>query len=104
MKIDFSQTLNDLEGEPMYYMRDEEDASNHRMLTLGRFCGSVLNAPTKDHHSTAVERGEMALRVFAAGVIEIKPEEAALIRRIIKDAQPAVAVYQATQMLDPGGE
>ncbi|MEX0408152.1 hypothetical protein ABGN05_21050 [Aquibium sp. LZ166] len=89
MKINFSQTVMAPNGEELD-------------VNLGQISVMALNAPEKEPLGLdeSIRRGSLALKVKDGGEIEIKPEDAAMIRKNLPKAWAPFIVAQAAQMLD----
>ena len=79
MKVDFSQVISDLDGNPV---KDEE--AQGTPLTLGAACLKAIRTPLQEDQGLlgepAFKRLELARKIKKGGEQEIDPEDAVLIR------------------------
>jgi hypothetical protein len=93
MKVDFNQGFKLIDGAVAMH----EAAP----LTLGVVAGVALNAPSQQiDGELSLKRGMLAMQVYAAGEIEISPEEAGLIREVMATQWAPIIVAQAHPMLE----
>ncbi|GGH36401.1 hypothetical protein SAMN05444007_108259 [Cribrihabitans marinus] len=93
MKIDFSRTMTDFEGQPVQ--------NGQQPLTLGVVAARALNA-TGDPRSSpddALARGMLAFKVYGQTEADVTPEDLALIRKMLPVAWAPMIVAQAHEML-----
>lgn len=102
MKIDFSQPINNLEGEPM---QTRIDAERIVPLTLARVVTeSLLSADESSKGMTGAKKAELftlAMRVHsAAEPVDLKPEEVTTIRERIGAVCTTLVCGRAFELLN----
>jgi len=107
MKIDFSQVLRGLNGDPVREPgKDEGDLVD---VTLKTMTYRALTSQSEDQKNMKPEekykRGKLAEKVFASeGLLELKIEEVAQIKEQIGKIFPIIIVAPAWDMLEDKGE
>lgn len=116
MKIDFSQTLRELDGSIAAELTYEDprpgDAENaprvvkgKRVLTLGIACARALSMGLRTDNGLkaeeAIRRMKLAFRLYDARVGEISVDDAALIRDRAGQGLGILLAGQIGEMLDP---
>lgn len=95
--IDFSQTIKDLNGNPVL---DEKTP-----LTLGAVACNSLLATFKDEPNLQgadkTKRFALALKINGKAQVALKVEDVTLLKTLIGKAYAALVVGQAWEMLDP---
>lgn len=97
MKIDFSRTLEDLDGAPI------TDSDGKTPATLGRVSATALLGTFENENPDGpekVKRFVLAKKIVKGGNQDIMPEDAALIRSLIAKAYATIIVGQAFEMLE----
>jgi hypothetical protein len=84
MKIDFDSTINDLTGKPVVIAETKDT------LTLKSVCLNALMSQFPDEAhlpgEKKVERLALAMRIHEGGELEMTPEDAAELKRLIGKA------------------
>jgi hypothetical protein len=106
--IDFRAVLTDLENQPV-----KEQIAGHGPdfkpqlveLTLGRACSHALLMPVADEGKISgadhVKRLALALKVHAAGELDITVEEIALLKDRVAKVYATLVVGRCWLLLDP---
>jgi hypothetical protein len=100
-KIDFSQVLHQLNGEPF----KEQDGNTTRDATLGSLACQALSAFGSDpqRQATAQEKfkaGVLAVRIYGQGVVELTLNEADFVKERIGELAAPVVIVQAFNMME----
>lgn len=115
MKINFDQCLIDLDGAPLNWETNTCPACGRgreaRPATLRILCADALVQAYRDGRGQMEQiagadharRLNLAMKIMAGGVIEITPEDAALIRNLTSKRFTPLFAGQIWQLLDPGG-
>lgn len=112
MKIDFSQPICGLDGQPIYPATRGEDGavavSNDPMLLRSVCTGALLGVYEAERHLTGddkVKRADMAKRIYSSGEpIDLKAEDIVELKKLVNMAYPSPLVVSAAyEMLDPCG-
>lgn len=95
--IDFSQTMKDLNGNPVL--------DGETPLTLGAVACNSLLATFKDEPNLSgadkAKRFALALKINGKAQVALKVEDVSLLKILIGKAYAALVVGQAWEMLDP---
>ncbi len=92
MKIDFSQTLKDLNGNNVILQADEK-GNPLLIATLGNVVNTALMAPNRKHHEQGPMPGMEALKVFSLALriheakepIDVTAEEVVLMKEKVAE-------------------
>ncbi len=103
MKVNFSQTFPDFDGEPI--KDDDPKSKTHgQVLTLGLIGTRALMGVTEDTHKEPGEQKvkdhDLARRIYKGGDVDIKPEEAVRLKGRIAIFFGPIVSGQALPMLD----
>lgn len=97
MKIDFSQTIKDLDGNEV---KDEKGQT----MTLGRVTASAVLSIFPDERDLDVtekmKRNELAEKVWKGGEVDLSIEELASAKKLINKAFATRIVAQSAKMLE----
>ena len=97
MKLVVTQQLTDLDGNPL--------PQETKMRTI--FVNALL-ADYKDEQNVSgeqkLERYELALRINAYDEVELKVEEAALLKKLVAKAYTPLVVGQAWKLIETAGK
>lgn len=110
--IDFSTILLDADNEPILDAPSAPlganglpDISQAPILTLGRASAGALFTNFPDERDLPADekcaRAALALRVRQAKEIELSPEEASAIKRLLGKAFGGIVLLRAFPLLDP---
>jgi hypothetical protein len=108
MKIDFTQGLTTLGGEPLE--RTIQACENcgrpveTSAMTLRRVCINALLTQTRDERNLPGEkkarRYKLALQISNEDVVDLPPKDVALIQELVGTLYTALVVGQVWEMLD----
>ncbi len=97
MEIDFSKTLEGFAGQPIKLRPSDEGGA-----TLGMVCAEALFAALPgDDRLTGTEkakRGNLGLRIASAKLVELSPEDAAMIRECVGKAYSPLIVARVYEL------
>jgi hypothetical protein len=106
--ISFANVLTDLEGQPIKDIAAGLDGQPRSVdMTLGRACANALLAPLQDETgkvsgSDHVKRLALAMKVHAAGELDLPAEDVALLKeRVAKVYTTPLVVGRCWLLLDP---
>ncbi|MDP2619915.1 MAG: hypothetical protein Q8P46_07015 [Hyphomicrobiales bacterium] len=96
MKIDFSAPILNIDGAPI------KDGDGE--LTLKTVAYSVLLGTEQADFAASVtekeDRFDLAVKISSGGIVEIKAEEGALLKRLIGKKCPPLIVGRAFQIIE----
>jgi len=102
-EIDFSELITDQDG--VQIMDCAGVGCSGPPLTLGIVSLRALTAQFDDDKNLSGEdkfkRGELALRVYKGGVIDLTAEDIATIKKLVAKGYGPLIVVKAWMMLDP---
>lgn len=97
MKIDFSQKLMDLAGQPM--KKDEKEDA-----TLSSVCVEALLLPREEDKNLdmgeKLKRGRLAERLYNATEAEVSVEEINLLQQLVSKSYGVLVVLRAHSLLE----
>lgn len=100
MKVNFSAPMLNLKGEVM-----KQDEHSDAPLTLADVAANALCAPLEDERgldgATKAKRFKLALQIADGGVVDLKAEDIAEIKKVIGKGYSALIVGRAYEILDP---
>lgn len=107
MKINFSQSITNLAGEPLKE-RDENLKETDKAITLSAICVNSLLAILPDAQGRPqvvtgqekVKRFQLAQKINRGGEIELETEEIAKIKDMVGKVQNVLVTGQAFKMLE----
>lgn len=107
-EVDFSAVLTDIDGAPIPDCPSGTNCAERPPLTLGRLAMNVLTATYPDEKTLSGEdkfkRGELALRVYKGGKVNLSVEDIAEIKGLVAKAYGPLIVRKAWPLLDPGSK
>lgn len=102
-EVDFSTILTNEDNAPIPDCTTT-DCAGKPPLTLGRLAMHVLAANFPDEQNLSGEekfkRGELALRVYKGGKVNISVEEAALVKKLVAKGYGPLIILKSWPMLD----
>lgn len=111
MKIDFTQCLQTWTGEPLELTKTQCPMCNRptttRPATLRAVCADtlVMERPNdRDYQVDGEEKArryQLALRIMNEDIVDLTPEDLALIRKLCPKIFGPIVVGQIWTMLDP---
>lgn len=97
MKIDFSQVLNNIRGEPL------QDPQTAGEFTLGKACIRALLSNIPTENATGQKKSEryaLAELLLGGGEIDVKPEQVVEMKHVVGAIWSPEIVGPAYRMLD----
>ena len=105
MKIDFTQSLLTLEGEPLEFVERSEDGKLEKtQADLRTVCIRALLAPATHQKAKPEEKlkhGLLAQGIYSNDELDLKAEEITEIKRLVGELYPPLIVMRAYGLLDP---
>lgn len=95
-EINFDAELTDLDNKPIVV--------DEKSMTLGRVAAFALSAQYREENPSIDEKirsGSLAVRVYGGGVITLKAEDIALIKKYLAKYCAPLLFVRALKHLDP---
>ena len=109
LEVDFAAPILALDGRPIQACAEKTEECQ-RPITLGTLSGLALSrnsdpAAARGGNPVApdekLRRGQLALRVYGAGKLDLAVEDVALIKRALGEAVEPLFFARADALLDP---
>ena len=103
MKIDFSQLVKNIEGQPFQMMIEKEGKPEKKEMTLGMICVEALGAQIPGENVDGVEkfkRYQLIRKIFFGGELELEPEDIVKIKDLVGKTGSTAVVGPVWEILN----